>query len=442
MKTVYIKTFGCAHNMADSEVMAHYLHLADYKVTGLEQEVHENNKSYQEREVDLMKEADVIIFNTCTVKNPSDDKFFSQLNKQNKPCIITGCIPQSQRSKEWLQNYSALGVEQLDAIVEVVHDTLEGKVIHRLGKGKKLKDRTFLPRLRKNNYVAIIPILQGCLGHCTYCKTKFARGTLKSYPMESIIEQVRSAKASGVKEIWIVSEDNGAYGLDIGLTFPILLRELAKIEGSFKIRVGMFNPEYAYEYKEELAEIFKADLFYKFLHIPIQAGNDQVLKDMVRPYTVAQWRESIEYIRTHIPEMRFSTDIICGFPGESDEAFADTMKVLKEVPMDVINISKFYARSETKAHVMKQLSSKVIKSRSKELHDWFETQNYNKDFVGKTVEAFFVEKGNKENSFIGHTKEYKQVIVFSDKDILGHTLKVKVNEVTRDDLRGEIISKN
>ena len=201
----------------------------------------------------------------------------------------------------------------------------------------------------------------------------------------------------------------------------------------------MFNPEYAYEYKEELAEIFKHDLFYKFLHIPVQAGNDQVLKDMVRPYTAKEWREAVEYIREQIPEMRFSTDIICGFPGESDEAFADTMNLLKVVPMDVINISKFYARPGTLAHGMKQLSSKVVKARSKELTVWFAKQNRNKNFIGKTVTAYFTENGNKEKSYIGHTNEYKQVIAFSDESILGQTLKVKVKEVTRDDLRGEII---
>ena len=449
MKTIYIKTFGCAHNMADSEVMAHYLHLADYKVTGLEQEVHELNKSYQEKEADLIDEADLIIFNTCTVKNPSDDKFFSQLNRQNKPVVITGCIPQSVSHKLktgevdkdfWLNKYSSLGVEQLDVIVEVVDQTLEGEIVHRFGKAKKLKDRTFLPSLRKNKYVAIIPILQGCLGHCTYCKTKFARGKLKSYPMESILTQIRDAKAQGVKEMWLVSEDNGAYGLDIETNFPTLLREITKIEGDHKIRVGMFNPEYAYEYRKDLAEILQHPVFYKFLHIPIQAGNNQVLKDMVRPYTVEEWRESVEYIRSQIPNMRFSTDIICGFPTESDEAFADTMKVMEEVPMDVINISKFYPRPDTKAASMKQLSSKVIKARSKELHDWFEEQNRNAGYVGKKVYAFFSEKGKFPGSYIGHTQEYKQVIVQSENDVLGKELSVKVQEVTRDDLRGEIIS--
>lgn len=448
MKTIYLKTFGCAHNMADSEVMAHYLHLADYKVTGLEQEVHEMNKSYQEKEEELINSADLIIFNTCTVKNPSDDKFFAQLNKQNKPCIITGCIPQSVSHKlktgevdqdYWLNKYSALGVEQLDAIVEVVNETLQGHIVHRFGKAKKLKDRTFLPSLRKNQYVAIIPILQGCLGHCTYCKTKFARGSLKSYPMESILNQIRSAKAQGVKEMWLVSEDNGAYGLDIGTDFPSLLKEITKIEGNHKIRVGMFNPEYAYQYKEELAELLKHEVFYKFLHIPVQAGNDQVLNDMVRPYTAKEWRESVEYIRSHIPDMRFSTDIICGFPTESDEAFADTMNLMKEVPMDVINISKFYPRPDTKAATMKQLSSKVIKARSKELHDWFEQQNRNTDYVGETVTAYFTEQGKVPGSFIGHTQAYKQVIVHSKDNLLGQEHLVQVNEVTRDDLRGEIV---
>lgn len=447
MKTVYIKTFGCAHNMSDSEIMGHYLQLAGYKVLGLEQEIHELDKNYLEQEKRLLKEADIIIYNTCTVKNPSDDKFFSLLKKQTKPCILAGCIPQSltgelqlekNNSNFWLNKYSALGVEQLETVEEVVSETLKGNIIHRLGKEKQLKERTFLSTIRKNKYVAIIPILQGCLGNCTYCKTKFARGKLKSYSLKDVVEQVRIAKVQGAKEIWLVSEDNGAYGLDIGTDFPTLLNKISAVGGDFKIRIGMFNPEYAYKYKEQLVEIFKQNIFYKFLHIPIQAGNDEVLHNMKRPYTVKEWKDSINYIKEQIPEMRFSTDIICGFPGETDEAFQDTMNLLKEVPMDVINISKFYARPNTVAHSMKQLSSKVIKSRSKELTVWFDQQNRNLDFIGKTVSAYFTENGNRPHTYIGHTQEYKQVVATCNESILGRELKMVVKEVTRDDLRGEI----
>ena len=431
MTIVHIKTFGCAHNMADSEVMAHYLAMSDYHVTGLGQ-------VSKEEEDKQLAEADLIIYNTCTVKNPSDDKFFSQLNKTNKPVVLSGCIPQSQKKAEWLEKFSALGVEQLHAVPEVVQETLKGNVVHKLGKSKELPDRTFLPVHRKNKYVAIIPILQGCLGACTYCKTKFARGHLKSYPLDSIITQVRNAKTNGVKEIWIVSEDNGAYGLDIGSDFPSLLRELIKIEGDFKVRIGMFNPEYAYKYRDVLPELMNNDRFYKFLHIPIQAGNNQVLKDMVRPYTVEEYKEAVAALRKGIPGVSIATDIICGFPSENDAQWQDTMQLCKEMAFEVINISKFYPRPGTLAHGMKQLPTEVPKQRSAELTQWWNAQNYNESYVGTEVRAFFSELG-KDATVIGKTDNYKQVVVPGGEELLGTWQHATVESVTRDDLRGRVL---
>ena len=445
---IHIKTYGCAHNMSDSETMAHFLIKEGFEVSGISNEDKESVVGDQgtKKEEELMKEADLIIFNTCTVKNPSEDKFFSALKKTDKPTIIAGCIAQSERNQEWIKEFSAIGVNNLDDIVEISKERIKGNIIQRFNKTRI--ERDFIPNIRKNPQIAIIPILQGCLGNCTYCKTKFARGHLKSYPIKNIIKQIRTAKHEGVKEIWLVSEDNGAYGLDIGTTFIELLEEIIRLGEGPRIRIGMFNPEYAYKYRYELAKIFQNKIFYKFAHIPIQAGSDEVLNKMKRPYTVKEFKESIEIIKEKNPEMNFATDIICGFPTETKDDFEKTMSLVKQIEFSMINISKFYPRSGTLAAKMKLLPTKEVKTRSKEISDWFSKQNYNKKYLGKTISVIVNEEG-KNNTLIGRTNNYRQVIITNvddeneKKELLKSKKEVEViiKETTRDDLRGELIKK-
>lgn len=429
--------------MADSETIASYLQEAGYFVTGISNDDQQSvaGGEGKQTELNLMKKADLVIYNTCTVKDPSEDKFFSQLKRTSVPVVVAGCIPQSEQDAKWLDDYSAIGVEQLNKIVPLVKKTLQGEVIHELSKSRTAFSRKFVPMLRKNSLIAIVPILQGCLGSCTYCKTKFARGSLKSYPLKDIIEQIRIAKHEGIKEIWLVSEDNGTYGLDIGTTFIELLNEIIKLGQGPKIRIGMFNPEYAYKYRNELAEIYQHPLFYKFAHIPVQAGNNKVLQDMKRPYTVGEFEESIKIIKEKNPSMSFAIDIICGFPTESKKQFEETMELVKRHEFAMINISKFYPRSGTVASKMKILPTKEVKERSKDLSDWFSKQNYNKKYEGTTVNALVSEVG-KNNSMIARLENYRQVIIINcnDENLIGKEVKIKIKETTRDDLRGIVVN--
>lgn len=443
VKNVLIKTFGCAHNMADSEAMAHYLVKAGYKVS-----------------FDEDFPADIVVINTCTVKNPTEDKFFSLLKKETRAVVVAGCIPQAQSDDDRLKNYCLLGIDQIHRISEAVEFALQhhgsssmrqGETKHFLDRSKNFEDypeqpegcewhrRSFLPSIRKNKFIAIIPIAQGCLGSCTYCKTKQARGILKSYSKEIIVKQIRLAKAEGIKEIRLVSEDNGAWGLDRNETFPQLLNAIVDVADGLKIRVGMLNAQYAFIYKEELAELLQNDCFYKFLHVPIQSADNQVLKDMNRQYTIEQFEIAIKIIKEKNPHLSLATDIICGYPTESEEQWNNTMNFLKRFPFNTINISKFYPRKGTVAAGLQLIPTHEVKRRSTELTEWFSTVNYNKEYVGETVTAFFTEKG-KNNSHIGRTENYRQVIVKSDNNILGQELKVLVEEVTRDDLRGKLIT--
>lgn len=424
MIRIGIKTFGCSHNLADSETMAHYLLEADFDV-------------FLANAEDELLGADLIVYNTCTVKNPTDDKFFVTLSRTKKPVIIAGCIPQSQEKESWLKEYSAVGVEQLHKIVEAVTKTLQGEIVHYLERGNSTS-RDFVPVIKKNSLIAIIPILQGCLGGCVYCKTKQARGNLKSYAPELILRQIRQAKLQGCKEVWLVSEDNGAYGLDIQTTLPALLQSILEIKGDFKVRIGMLNPQYAYKYQDELIKLLEHDRFFKFLHIPVQAGNNDVLKKMRRVYTVEEFSKTILALRVVHSDITIATDIICGFPTETKSQFEDTMKMVKELRFSIINISKFYPRPGTLAAKMKLLPTKEVKARSKELSDWFAQTNENKQFEGKELIVLFDEVGHEKGSFIGRTENYRQVIVHSTQALLGKKAKVFIKSSKRDYLLGTL----
>ena len=426
-QTIFIKTYGCSHNIADSETMAHILSMGDYHVMGINPLLCED-----------INDADLIIYNTCTVKNPTEDKFFSTLAKQNKKVVICGCIPQADMKNPSLQPFSLLGIDRTSDVMEIVDQTLKGEIVHMLERKSDGGARDFLPMIHKNNLIAIIPILQGCLGNCTYCKTKQARGHLKSFNMGLIIAQIKKAIVSNTKEIWLVSQDNGAYGIDIGSSLPELLREIAKIQGNVKIRIGMLNPNFAYEYRHELVDIMQNDIFYKFLHIPAQSGSDDILVEMKRKYSIAEFNEAIGIISKGVPGITISTDIICGFPGETEDDFEKTISLVKKWKFPVINISKFYPRRGTVAAKMKLLPTEIGKARSTQLallRSELDAQSCWMEWRGPVL---FCEKGKGE-SFIGRNFAYKPIMVESSEDLLGMITNVKIISRTRDYLIGKVI---
>ena len=409
---IYIETYGCAHNQADSETMKEYLKKARFEITNYEN-------------------CDLIIFNTCTVKNPTEDKFFSRLKKEKKPVVICGCIPQSSSDDERLINYSLVGVDNLNRIIEAINETLNGNVVRFLE--RRNYERDFLPTHPENKFVAIVPILQGCMGNCTYCKTKFARGDLKSFSLMSILFQIKKANDEDVREIWLVSQDNGCYGLDINLTLIDLLKEIIKLNLKCKVRIGMLNPNFAYKYRNELAEILKNNCFYKFLHIPVQSGSNSVLKLMNRKYSIEEFETALKIISEKNPTITFSTDIICGFPSETEKDFEKTLNLISKWEFNIINVSKFYPRRGTVAASMKLLPTDVVKTRSSALMKFIKSQNPLKKFVNQIVEVNFV------NEKIGYTDNYISVLVDSKKDLSGQVLNVKIISCGRFSLKGKLI---
>ena len=314
---IYIETYGCAANQYDSDLI---------------------REKYSGEFVDNAKEADLIIVNTCGVKSSTENKILARLERlKGKKVIIAGCLPKMIRAK--LKRMFP-DFELMDSV------KLEPKILN------------FVKEVQP------IVVSRGCLGACTYCATKNARGNLHSYPIKNVVERVKDAVKKGAKKILLTSEDMSCYGKDIGVNLADLLKEIVKIPGDFEVRVGMMNPTFALEFLDDLVKVFKNEKIIKFLHIPVQSGNDVVLKRMNRAYAVEDFEKIVDYFRNEIPEIIISTDIICGFPGETEKQFEDSLNLIKKVEPEVLNISKFYPRPGTPAKNMKQLSTRTIKERS------------------------------------------------------------------------------
>ena len=423
MTKIYIETAGCSHNFADSEQMAGLLKEAKFEV------------------INELEEADVVILNTCTVKTISENNFYKRLKEveENHPykiIIIAGCIPQTEPKK--LKKYTLVGTKQIHNIVEAVEEALNDNIVQMLEIGEM--PPLNLPRIRKNPVVEIIPISRGCLGACTFCKTKQARGNLQSYSIEDIKKEVQAAIKDDVKEIWLTSQDTGCYGFDINTNLAKLLKELVQIQGEFKIRIGMMNPDHLVKFRDEFFEIFANEKIFNFLHIPLQSGSNKVLENMNRNYVVEEFNYLVKQIKERFPQTTLATDIIVGFPGEKDEDNWQTLTTIRELSFDVINISKFWSRPGTKASKMKQLPTEVIKHRSKVItdicHNIFRLQN--ERWFGWSGSIIIDEIGTEENQFIGRNSSYKPVIVEGEFK-LGQILNVKIVKTTTWDLRGEVI---
>lgn len=344
---VFIKTFGCELNRADSEVIAGLISKAGFKL------------------VDDLEKSDIVIVNSCGVKLPTQNKVLDFVKKvpKSKKLVVGGCLTKMLNLKIYAPN------------VNLVFDTNSiTKIVSLLRKNKSLlsnkkENRISLPVVRIKKEVAIIPIAQGCLGSpCAYCSVKKARGDLKSYKKEDILKQVMKAVEEGCKKIRLTAQDTGCWGKDFGQRLPDLLKNVLKVKGSFEVRLGMSNPNYVLEYLDEMVKVYKSPKMKKFLHIPVQSGSDKVLKDMKRRYSVDDFKKIVAKFRKEIPDICIATDIIIGFPTEDEKDFKQTVKLMREVKPEVLNISKFCPRPDTIAANMKQLPSQEIKKRSVILH--------------------------------------------------------------------------
>ncbi|HDJ96655.1 MAG TPA: tRNA (N(6)-L-threonylcarbamoyladenosine(37)-C(2))-methylthiotransferase, partial [Candidatus Aenigmarchaeota archaeon] len=307
MKKVYMEIYGCAANQADFEIAAGLLKRAGFKLT----------KS--------PKDSDLNLIFTCNVKVPTEQRMIyriEELTKTGKPLIVAGCMPMVQRDliERINPKASLIGPHSIHKIVDIVERTIKREKVVSLSYEKTVK--VCLPRVRRNPIIAIVPIAEGCAWQrCTYCIVKYERGKLFSFPERLIVKEVESSVKEGCKEIWITSQDNACYGLDIGTDLPKLLNSITKVKGKFYVRVGMMNPVYVKNFVDRLINSYKSSKIFKFLHLPAQSGSNRILKAMKRGYSIKDFVRIVEKFRKRFKLLTLSTDIIVGFPGESEEDF-------------------------------------------------------------------------------------------------------------------------
>jgi MiaB/RimO family radical SAM methylthiotransferase len=251
---------------------------------------------------------------------------------------------------------------------------------------------------------------------------------------------VKHDLALGFKEFWLTSQDSACYGKDIGTDLSALLRGVCDVEGDFRVRVGMMNPDHVLGMVDELADVFGSGKVFQFLHLPVQSGDDAVLEAMRRGYTVADFKSVVESFRARLPEVTVSTDVIVGFPSETKQAFENTKRLILDVKPDVVNISKFFARPNTEAAKLVPVTPDELNRRSREMTAlctkvWFEQ---NMAWVGWSGEVLFDERG-KGMSWVGRNFAYKPVVVKTSELLLGRFAQVRVVDAFETYLEAELL---
>jgi MiaB-like tRNA modifying enzyme len=347
-----MESYGCSANQADQEMMLGLLKKNGFSIVGSPQD------------------SNVNIINTCIVKTPTHNRMIfiiKKLTKLKKPLVVAGCMTNTERKiiERINPKASLIGPNSIQKIVKIVKKTVSGDKIVFLEDLKEPK--ICLPRVRKKPVIDIVEIASGCIGNCSFCQVKFAKGKLFSYPIELIVKEIKQSLKQGCKEIWITSQDCGCWGFDINSNLSELMKRICKIKGKFFIRVGMMNPNCVKNIFDDIIDAYKSKKIFKFIHLPVQSGSDRILKKMNRPYKVDDFKYLVNKFKKHFPLSTISTDIIVGFSGESEKDFQKTIELIKDIKPDVVNISKFNPRPGTKAKKMKQLPVKIIKKRAKEL---------------------------------------------------------------------------
>ena len=425
---VFVRSFGCSANTADSEVLAGCLAQAGFQLATSE------------------AEADLLIYNTCAVKGPTENRIIDDLKRvpKGKKIIVAGCLPviSFERLQREVRFDGAVGPSVGFGIVDVVSRVSAGEKVVELS-NLNCKPKLDLPRMKSNPVISVVPVNYGCLGSCTYCCVVFARGHLRSYSIKEVVERVESDLVLGTKEFWVTSQDAACYGRDLHLTLADLLLALGDLAGDFKVRVGMMTPNMVVDMQAKLVGAFRSDKVFKFLHLPVQNGDDQMLKRMRRFYTVAQFREIVYAFKAEFPDLTLATDVIVGFPGETAEAFENTLRLLAEVKPDVVNVSKFFARPKTAAAQIQDglVDREEIKRRSTvaaQLAKQISSER-NRRWVGWIGDMLVDEKGKVEGSWVGRNFAYKPVVIKSNDNLLGKRVKVKVVEALTTYLRGVLV---
>lgn len=432
---VAFSTLGCRVNVYESEAMAEKFIKEGYEV------------------VDFSEKADVYVINTCTVTNMGDKKsrqIIGRARRLNEEAIIAvvGC-------------YSQIAPDEVSSIkgVDVVLGTRnKGDIVYWVNRAKSEKNKivNVEENILKNNVFeelkiddyqdktrAFLKIQDGCNRFCSYCLIPYARGAVCSKKPEVVIEEIKNLAKHGFKEIILSGIHTASYGIDLEdeITLIDMLEEIEEIHGIERVRIGSIDPTFFTEdIKERLVKLKK---LCPHFHLSLQSGSNDTLKRMNRRYSKEEYKEIVNMLRKAIKDVSITTDIIVGFPGETDEEFKETYEFLKDIRLTKMHIFKYSPRKGTKASIMKdQIHGTIKEERSKALIELNEKneEEFMKNMIGKTVDVLFEEAVPREDGlYTGYTPNYIKTICNGSEDLIGQIKKVCIKDISKDTLIGEIL---
>ncbi len=431
-KKYLILTYGCQMNEHDSENISGIMEDMNYQRT------------------DNMEEADVIIVNTCAIRENAHNKAEGMLGRikhlketnKDKVVILCGCMAQEERLVNKINSYNWVDIicgthnfhkipnylEEHYAKCQVIREvfSIEGDVIENL------------PVKRESDYTAWVNIQYGCDKFCTYCIVPYTRGKQRSRRPEDIIDEVRELYNNGYQEVTLLGQNVNAYGKDLGYDFATLLGEVSQI-GIPRIRFVTSHP---WDFTDKMIEVIsKCDNIMPYIHLPLQSGSNRILKLMGRKYTKEEYLLLVDKLRKSIPNVSITTDIIVGFPGETEEDFQDTIEVVNKVKYDLAYTFIFSPREGTPAEKMVDPTSEEEKkerlARLNELINKYALEA-NKKILNKIVDVLILGPSDKKDKFMGYTDNMKLVNVSCSEDLVGKIVPVKITDVKTWSLTGEV----
>ncbi len=408
-----VETLGCKVNVYESNVMISLLEQAGYK------------------QCEVGEIADIVIVNTCTVTNKADSKSLKLVRQlirkyPNAYLIVVGCSSQNNASKfiEITGVDLVLGNADKSKIVDYIKQQKKGVFIQDIAKQpfEDMKIKRF------NQTRAYVKIEDGCNNFCSYCIIPYVRGEIRSKPLNEVITEIKTLVKEGYKEIVLTGIHTGHYGADLKISFATLLKNIVLIPHLERIRISSIEIT---ELTDEVLELFKKyDILVDHLHIPLQSGSDTVLKRMNRKYDTKYFIDKVNKIRKIRPLISLTTDVITGFPGETEEEFNETIETINKIKFSKIHVFPYSIRKGTKAALMdNQIPENVKKKRVDillKLSEELEKEYFSK-FINK--EVIFLPEIERNGYIIGHTGNYLLIKIKGDKSECNHDIKVKITEM-------------
>lgn len=431
---VYISTYGCQMNVNDSDRMIALLEMINYEP------------------VHSPEEASLIIINSCSIREKAVHKVHSEVGKYRKlkdrnPALrigVGGCVGQQEKGK-LLTDLPVLdfvfgtdSIDKLPNLVQEVRGARKRAVAAQFSHGEPYQIETLI----KNPGVAtFVNIAKGCDNFCTFCVVPFTRGRERSRNINEVVRDVQNLTQRGVKEVTLLGQNVNSYHSDGGEDFGELLKRVARETNIERIRYTTSHPK---DFNLDLAYVMRdySDKIMEYIHLPAQSGNSQVLERMNRGYTREQYLEKAQMLMKNVPGAVFSTDLIVGFPGETEEQFQDTLSLLDEVPFESIYAFKYSPRPHTKAaKFTDQVPEDVKSDRLTRLFAKHREIAFGlaKKYMGQTLQVLVEEFHETENRAFGRSRQNKSVHFNGRKDLIGQTVSVRITEAYPSTLYGELV---